>query len=106
MSYLDPIVGVLTGATFDIPTLAQRVGMPPEQVEQAVVALGQAHNQNGDTVQAAAAQTALPADKLSAILQDIGGERALGYVASFLGGGSSDAPDEASPVPDDPTAVG
>ena len=44
--------------------LAAKVGLSPEQVEQAVAALGQAHNQEGDTVTTAANETGLPAGKL------------------------------------------
>ena len=89
MSLLDGILGQLS----DNPTvdnLASKVGLTPEQVEQAVAALGQAHPQPGDTVSTAAEQTGLPQDKLREIVGHIGGEGALGQFASLLqqdGGG-------------------
>jgi len=89
MSLLDGILGQLSGnATID--NLAAKVGLTPEQVEQAVAALGQAHNAPGDTVSTAADRTGLPQDKLSEIVGHIGGEGALGQFASLLeqnGGG-------------------
>ena len=89
MSLLDGILGQLS----DNPTvdnLASKVGLTPEQVEQAVAALGQAHPQPGDTVSTAAEQTGLPQGKLREIVGHIGGEGALGQFASLLqqdGGG-------------------
>ena len=83
MSLLDGILGQVS-QTGTIQNLAAKVGMSPEQVEQAVAALGQAHGQEGDTVSTAAAQTGLPQDKLSEIVGHIGGEGALGRFASLL----------------------
>jgi hypothetical protein len=89
MSLLDGILGQLSGnATID--NLAAKVGLTPEQVEQAVHALAQAHSAPGDTVNTAADRTGLPQDKLSEIVGHIGGEGALGQFASILeqnGGG-------------------
>ena len=89
MSLLDGILGQLSGnATID--NLAAKVGLTPEQVEQAVHALGQAHSAPGDTVSTAADKTGLPQDKLSEIVGHIGGEGALGQFATLLqqdGGG-------------------
>ena len=73
-----------------VQNLAAKVGLSPEQVEQAVAALGQAHTAPGDTVTTAAEQTGLPADVLQQIVGHIGGEGALGRFASLLqedGGG-------------------
>ena len=73
-----------------VQNLAAKVGMSPEQVEQAIAALGQAHASEGDTVTTAAEQTGLPQDKLQEIVGHIGGEGALGRFASLLqedGGG-------------------
>lgn len=103
MSFLDGILGQASGGTVDMQTLAQRVGLPPEQAEQAVAALARAHQQQGDPIQTAAANTGLPTDKLSAIVQDVGGEGTLRHVASFLGTGAGDASPSngkvASPAP-------
>ena len=73
-----------------VQNLAAKVGLSPEQVEQAVAALGQAHTAPGDTVTTAAGQTGLPTDKLQEIIGHIGGEGSLGQFAELLqqdGGG-------------------
>lgn len=89
MSLLDGILGQLSGNP-TIDNMAAKVGLSPEQVEQAVHALAQAHTAPGDTVNTAADQTGLPQDKLSQIVGHIGGEGALGQFANLLeqnGGG-------------------
>jgi|SRR5690242_18549574 hypothetical protein len=89
MSILNGLLGQVSD-TATIQNLASKVGLSPEQVEQAVAALGQAHAQEGDTVTTAAEQTGLPTDKLQEIVGHIGGEGALGRFASLLqqdGGG-------------------
>jgi len=48
MSLLDSILGQVTDNT-TVQNLAAKVGLSPEEVEQAVAALGQAHAQEGDT---------------------------------------------------------
>jgi ATP phosphoribosyltransferase regulatory subunit HisZ len=83
MSLLDGILNQVSG-TATVQNLAAKVGLTPEQVEQAVAALGQAHASEGDTVTTAAEQTGLPQDKLSEIVGHIGGEGALGRFASLL----------------------
>lgn len=85
MSLLNTILGQVAEGS-DVQNLAQKVGLSPEQVEQAVTALGQAHASEGDTVQTAAEQTGLPQDKLQEIVGHIGGEGALGRFASMLQG--------------------
>lgn len=83
MSILNSILGqVSDNAT--VQNLAAKVGLSPEQVEQAVAALGHAHIAPGDTITTAAKQTGLPQDKLSEIVGHIGGEGALGRFASLL----------------------
>jgi hypothetical protein len=89
MSLLNGILGQVS-ETSTVQNLAAKVGLSPEQVEQAVAALGQAHASEGDTVTTAAEQTGLPQDKLQEIVGHIGGEGALGRFASLLqedGGG-------------------
>lgn len=92
MSLLNGILGqVSDNAT--VQNLATKVGLSPEQVEQAVTALGQAHASEGDTVTTAAEQTGLPQDKLQEIVGHIGGEGALGRFSSLMqesGGGVID----------------
>ena len=82
MSLLDGILGQLSNNP-TIDNLAAKVGLSPEQVEQAVAALGKAHIAPGDTVSTAAEHTGLPQDKLSEIVH-IGGEGALGQFAQLL----------------------
>lgn len=89
MSMLDGILGQLSNNP-TVENLAAKVGLSPEQVEQAVAALGQAHTSPGDTVTTAAGQTGLPTDKLQEIVGHIGGEGSLGQFAELLqqdGGG-------------------
>ena len=83
MSLLNGILGQVSESA-TVQNLAAKVGLSPEQVEQAVAALGQAHPQPGDTVTTAAEKTGLPADKLNEIVGHIGGEGALGRFASLL----------------------
>lgn len=85
MSLLDSILGQVSESA-TIQNLASKVGLTPEQVESAVAALGQAHAQEGDTVQTASETTGLPADKLNEIVNHIGGEGSLGRFASLLEG--------------------
>lgn len=83
MSLLNGMLSqVSESATVD--NLAAKVGLSPDQVEQAVTALGQAHSSDGDTLTTAAEQTGLPQDKLQEIVGHIGGEGALGRFASLL----------------------
>ena len=67
-----------------------RLRVKADQVESAVTALSEAHGADGDTVETAAANTGLPADKLQEIVGHIGGEGSLGQFASLLqeGGGA------------------
>jgi ATP phosphoribosyltransferase regulatory subunit HisZ len=83
MSILNSILGQVSD-TATVQNLAAKVGLSPEQVEQAVAALGKAHTSEGDTVTTAADQTGLPQDKLQEIVGHIGGEGALGRFASLL----------------------
>jgi ATP phosphoribosyltransferase regulatory subunit HisZ len=85
MSLLNGILGQVS-ETATVQNLAAKVGLSPEQVEQAVAALGKAHFAESDTVTTAAEQTGLPHDKLSEIVGHIGGEGALGRYASMLQG--------------------
>ena len=83
MGMLDGLLGQVAG-NVDIQSLAARLGLTPEQVEQGVQALGAAHAAPGDTVTTAAAATGLPADKLQQMIEHIGGEGALGRFAGLL----------------------
>jgi len=83
MSLFDEILGRVN-ETATVKNLAAKVGLQPEQIEQAVAALGQAHVREGDTVKTASEETGLPTDKLNEIVQHIGGEGSLGQFASIL----------------------
>lgn len=85
MSLLDGLLGQVTSHV-DIQNLADKIGLDPAQVEQAVHALGVAHPQPGDTVETAAGETGLPADKLQEIVTHIGGEGSLAQFAQLLHG--------------------
>ena len=89
MGMLDCLLAQL-GPDFDLANLGSKVGLSKEQVEQAVQALGVAHPQPGDTVQAAAQQTGLAPDVLQQIVGHIGGEGSLARFAQLIqqqGGG-------------------
>jgi len=83
MSLFDEMLGRIN-ETATVQNLAAKVGLQPEQIEQAVAALGQAHVREGDTVKTASEETGLPTDKLNEIVQHIGGEGSLGQFASIL----------------------
>jgi len=85
MSLLNSILGQVSESA-TVQNLAAKVGLSPEQAEQAIAALGRAHTQEGDTVQTAAHHTGIPTDKLSQIVEHIGGEGSLGQFASLLEG--------------------
>ena len=85
MSFLDEILGQ-AGNNATVQNLATKVGLSPEEVEKAVTALGQAHSQEGDTVQSASEATGLPTDKLNEIVDHIGGEGSLGRFSSLIEG--------------------
>lgn len=85
MGMLDGLLGQVT-QNVDIKNLAAKVGLSPEQVESAVVALGQAHTAPTDTIDTAASATGLPTDALQQIVGHIGGEGALGQFAGLLQG--------------------
>lgn len=85
MSLLDSILGQVT-ENVDIKNLAAKVGISPEQAENAITALAKQHTQPGDTVAGAAADTGLDSGILGQIVGHIGGEGSLGQFASLLGG--------------------
>ncbi len=68
----------------DIGNLAGKLGVPPELAEKAIAALGQSHAEPGDTIAAAAAKTGLDSGVLGQIVDQLGGEGALGHYAQAL----------------------
>ena len=83
MGLLDGLLGQVAG-NVDIANLAEKVGLPHEQVEQAVAALAHAHPQPGDTVSQASQATGLSTDVLQQIVGHIGGEGSLAQFASLF----------------------
>jgi hypothetical protein len=81
---LDGILKQVAGAPDDVANLAAKVGIDPAIAEKAVAALGQAHQQPGDTVELAAGKTGLDTGTLNTIVQQIGGEGSLGEFARML----------------------
>ena len=87
MGLLDGLLAQVAGQVSDnaeIKNLAAKVGLSPEQVLQAVQALGVAHPAPGDTVATAAQNTGLSPAILQQIVEHIGGEGALGGFAGQL----------------------
>lgn len=83
MGLFDSILGQVT----DHPTvtnMAEKLGIDPGLAAKAVAALGEAHQQDGDTVELAAAKTGLSTDIMSQIKDAIGGEGSLTQFASMI----------------------
>ena len=85
MGLLDGILGQVSG-NLDIASIAGKVGIDQATAEKAIAALGQAHPEPGDTVEAAAAQTGIDSGTLGQIVQQIGGEGALGQISGLIKG--------------------
>ncbi len=83
MGLFDDILGRVSDHP-EIINMATKLGIDPKLAEQAVAALGEAHQQPGDTVQQAAAKTGLDASVVSQIVEHIGGEGSLGQFAQML----------------------
>lgn len=83
MSLLDGILGQI-GGNVDVANLAAKVGIDPSVAEKAIAALGQAHQEPGDTLEGAAAKTGLDTGILGQLVQQIGGEGSLGTFANLL----------------------
>ena len=83
MALFDEILGKVSGLP-ELTNLAAKVGIDPKMAEQVVAALGEAHQQPGDTVQQAAAKTGLDAGTVSQIVEHIGGEGSLGKFAAMI----------------------
>ena len=83
MSIFDSLLSMV-GSNVDVGSIAERVGIDPATAQQAVAALATAHPQDGDTVETAAAQSGIDPDTLTQVLGHIGGEGALGQIASSV----------------------
>ena len=84
MGLLDGILKNISGAPDDVVNLAEKVGIDPSMAEKAIAALGQAHQQPGDTIDLAAQKTGLDTGTLNQIRDAIGGEGSLANFASIL----------------------
>ncbi len=84
MSILDSIMQQVAGSPDTVASLAEKVGIDPALAEKAIAALGASHVQEGDTVEMAAEQTGIDAGALSGIVSQLGGEGALGNIASQM----------------------
>lgn len=83
MSVLDSILGQL-GGNVDVGNMAAKLGIDQSMAEKAIAALGQSHQEPGDTIAGAAAKTGLDVGTLGQIVQQIGGEGSLGEFARML----------------------
>lgn len=83
MGIFDSILSQ-AGQHADVGNLASKLGIAPELAEKAIAALGQSHQEAGDTIQGAAAKTGLDAGVLGQIVEQIGGEGSLGQYAQAL----------------------
>lgn len=83
MSLFDTILGQVSEHA-DVANLATKLGLDPSVAEKAIAALGQAHQEPGDTVAGAAAKTGLDTGVLSQIVSQIGGEGSLTEFANIL----------------------
>lgn len=83
MGLLDGILGQVTG-NLDVGAIARQVGIDPALAEKAVAALGKAHPEPGSTIDTAAATTGLDAGTLGQIVEQLGGEGALGQISDQL----------------------
>lgn len=84
MSMLDGILKNLPVGADSITEIAGKLGMDPAMVEKGVAALGQSHDEAGDTVDGAAAKTGLDTGALSGIMDQLGGEGGLGQISQML----------------------
>ncbi len=83
MSLFDSLLGQL-GGNLDVAGIASKVGIDPATATQAISALGAAHAAPGDTVDTAAQTSGISTDTLNQVLGHLGGEGALGQIASAL----------------------
>ena len=81
MSALDGILKQVSGSPDTVASLAAKVGIDPAMVETGLAALGQSHDEPGDTVELAAQKSPLDSGMLQSIVAQLGGESALGEMA-------------------------
>ncbi|MGB3470933.1 MAG: hypothetical protein WBA51_08955 [Erythrobacter sp.] len=86
MSALDSILKQVSGSPDTVASLAAQVGIDPALVEKGLAALGQSHDQPGDTVEMASQKSPLDTNALQSIVAQLGGESALGDLATKVQG--------------------
>lgn len=83
MGMFDSILSQV-GGNPTVTNMAEKFGIDPELAAKAVAALGEAHQDPGDTIAVAAAKTGIDAQMLEQIREAIGGEGSLAKFASML----------------------
>jgi hypothetical protein len=83
-SLFDAVLQKVGSAPDDVAALAAKVGLDPKLVEQALASLSQTVTAPDDTIDLAAKQTGIAKDALARVVQQLGGENALGQIASQL----------------------
>ncbi|MCU0948363.1 MAG: hypothetical protein MUF47_08950 [Porphyrobacter sp.] len=84
-SILDGILKNIGGAPDDVAGLSAKVGLDPALVEKGLAALSQTVAAPGDTVDLAAQHSGIAKDALAKVVEQLGGEGALGQIASQFG---------------------
>ncbi|MEM8723961.1 MAG: hypothetical protein AAGE86_00420 [Pseudomonadota bacterium] len=87
MSMLDGILKQVAGSPDTVASLAEQVGIDPSMVEKGLAALGQSQPEDGDTVELAAQKTGMDVGALGSIMEQMGGEGALGSFAGLADAG-------------------
>lgn len=83
MGLFDSILSQV-GDNPTVANMAEKFGIDPALAAKAVAALGEAHQDPGDTISVAAAKTGIDAQMLEQIREAIGGEGSLAKFASML----------------------
>ncbi|MDG5748886.1 hypothetical protein P8Q88_11940 [Qipengyuania sp. XHP0207] len=83
MGLFDQILGQV-GGNPTVTNMAEKFGIDPDMAAKAVAALGEAHQDPGDTIEVAAGKTGIDAQMLEQIRDAIGGEGSLAKFASML----------------------
>lgn len=88
----------LLGAAHNHPTvknMADKLGIDAATAEKAIAGLGEAHHEDGDTVEVASAKTGVEPNILNQVMEQIGGEGSLARFTQIL-----DADHDGNPLDD------
>lgn len=83
MGLFDSILGQVSGNP-TVTNMAEKFGIDPEMAAKAVAALGEAHQDQRDTIEVAQEKTGMDADMLGQIRDAIGGEGSLAKFAAMI----------------------